>query len=157
MPEVVLTAARLGFLVLLWIFVFAALGVIRGDLFGTRRGRPVPPQPRSAPPQQRPAKVRRGKTAKVLVVTEGSLTGTKISLGDAPITIGRANDSTLVITDDYASSKHARLSPRDGHWLVEDLGSTNGTYLDRAKVAGPTAVPLGAPIRIGKTVLELRS
>ena len=93
----------------------------------------------------------------MLVVTEGSLAGTKMGLGDYPITIGRANDSTLVITDDYASSKHARLTPRDGQWLVEDLGSTNGTYLDRAKVGGPTPVPIGAPIRIGKTVLELRS
>ncbi|MDQ6874193.1 MAG: FHA domain-containing protein [Actinomycetota bacterium] len=155
MPEVVLTVARLGFLALLWIFVFAALGVIRSDLFGSRKSRTVPPPPRVAAPA--PAKVRRGRSAKTLVVTQGNLAGTKISLGTAPITIGRANDSTLVITDDYASSKHARLSPRDGQWLVEDMGSTNGTYLDRAKVSGPTPVPLGAPIRIGKTVLELRS
>ncbi len=157
MPEVVLTAARLGFLVLLWIFVFIALGVIRSDLFGTRKSRPIPPPPRVAAPPQKPAKGRRGRSPKMLVVTEGSLAGTKLGLGDYPITIGRANDSTLVITDDYASSKHARLIPRDGQWLVEDLGSTNGTYLDRAKVAGPTPVPVGAPIRIGKTVLELRS
>jgi pSer/pThr/pTyr-binding forkhead associated (FHA) protein len=72
------------------------------------------------------------------------------------VTIGRGNDSTLVITDDYASTRHARLFPRDGQWLVEDLGSTNGTYLDRVRVSGPTPVPTGVPIRIGKTVLELR-
>ncbi len=155
MPEVVLAVARIGFLALLWIFVFAALGVIRSDLFDTRKTRPVPPTPRAATPP--PAKVKRGKTAKSLIVTQGNLAGTKLSLGGAPITIGRANDSTLVITDDYASSKHARLSPRDGHWLLEDMGSTNGTYLDRAKVAGPTPVPIGTPIRIGKTVFELRS
>lgn len=160
MPEVVLAVTRLGFLALLWIFVFAALGVIRSDLFGTRKSRPVPPPVRrvAAPARQdRQAKVKRRHLPKTLVVTEGTLTGTKMSLGDAPITIGRANDSTLVITDDYASSKHARLSPRDGQWLVEDLGSTNGTFLNRAKVSGPTLVPLGAPIRIGKTVLELRA
>jgi len=159
MPEVVLAVTRLGFLALLWIFVFAALGVIRRDLFGTRRIRPVPPAARRAPAAaaDRQPKVKRRHLPKTLVVTEGTLTGTKISLGDAPITIGRANDSTLVITDDYASSRHARLSPREGHWLVEDLGSTNGTFLDRTKVSGPTLVPVGAPIRIGKTVLELRS
>lgn len=158
MPEVVLAVTRLGFLALLWIFVFAALGVIRSDLFGTRRTRPVPPAARrAAPAPPRQPKVKRRHVPKTLIVTEGSLTGTKMSLGDAPITIGRANDSTLVITDDYASSKHARLSPRDGQWLVEDLGSTNGTFLNRAKVSGPTPVPVGAPIRIGKTVLELRS
>ncbi len=157
MPQVVLAVTRLGFLALLWIFVFAALGVIRSDLFGTRRGRPVPPPVRRPTAAPRPVKVRRRHQPKTLVVTEGSLTGTKMSLGDAPITIGRANDSTLVITDDYASSRHARLSPRDGQWMVEDLGSTNGTFLDRTKVTGPTLVPVGAPVRIGKTVLELRS
>ena len=61
-----------------------------------------------------------------------------------------------MLDDDYASSRHARFFPKDGQWLVEDLGSTNGTYLDRTKVTGPTPVPLGVPIRIGKTVLELR-
>ena len=69
--------------------------------------------------------------------------------------IGRANDSTLVLTDDYACTRHARLVSRDGDWYVEDLGSTNGTYLDRTKVTGPTLIPAGVPIRIGKTVLEL--
>ena len=54
------------------------------------------------------------------------------------------------------STNHARLVPRDGSWVLEDLGSTNGTFLDRAKVTGPTPVPIGVPIRIGKTTLELR-
>ncbi len=158
MPEVVLAVTRIGFLALLWVFVFVALGVIRSDLFGNRKTRQPPPVRRpTAPPPARPAKMKRGRSAKMLLVTEGTLAGTKISLGDLPITIGRADDSTLVITDDYASSKHARISPRDGQWLVEDMGSTNGTYLDRSKVLGPTPVPIGAPIRIGKTVLELRS
>jgi pSer/pThr/pTyr-binding forkhead associated (FHA) protein len=90
------------------------------------------------------------------VVTAGTLAGTKITLGDVPITIGRAEDSTLVITDDYSSARHARLFARGGQWFIEDLGSTNGTYLDRTKVNGPTPVPLGVPIRIGRTSLELR-
>jgi pSer/pThr/pTyr-binding forkhead associated (FHA) protein len=79
-----------------------------------------------------------------------------LTLGEQPISIGRAEDSTLVITDDYASARHARLVPRNGQWFVEDLGSTNGTYLDRAKVTAPTPVPLGVPIRIGRTSIELR-
>jgi len=113
--------------------------------------------PRSAPPRPKPKPKRKGKAATQLVVTDGGLAGTRITLGEQPIMIGRANDSTLVLTDDYASTRHARLTSRDGDWYVEDLGSTNGTYLDRNKVGGPTLVPLGAPIRIGKTVLELRS
>ena len=70
-------------------------------------------------------------------------------------------DSSLervqVKVNGYASTRHARLGLQGGDWFLEDLGSTNGTYLDRAKVTGPTRVPLGVPIRIGKTVIELRS
>jgi hypothetical protein len=158
MPEVVLAVARFGFLALLWVFVFAVIGVVRHDLFGNRATRLVAaPRGVNAPVATRPARVKRGKTARTLVVTDGALAGTRITLGDMPINIGRADDSTLVLTDDYASTKHARLTPRQGQWLVEDLGSTNGTYLDRAKVTGPTPVPIGSPIRIGRTVLELRS
>jgi len=89
-------------------------------------------------------------------VTAGDLAGTSLGLTDEQITIGRSDDATLVLNDDYASTRHARLFPQDGQWLVEDLGSTNGTFLDRQKVTAPTPVPVGVPIRIGKTVLELR-
>jgi hypothetical protein len=156
--EFVVTVARYGFLVLLWIFVFTVVGVIRRDLFAGSRSNRIVAAPRGvgAAAPGRPAKVKRGRTAHQLVVTAGALAGTRITLGEAPITIGRAEDSTLVITDDYASAKHARLVPRAGQWYLEDLGSTNGTYLDRAKVSAPTPVPLGVPIRIGRTSLELR-
>jgi hypothetical protein len=159
LPEIVLTVARYGFLVLLWIFVFTVVGVIRRDLFsGSRAGRLVA-APRGVgvgTGAARPAKVKRGRAAHNLIVTEGALAGTRLTLGEQPITIGRAEDSTLVISDDYASARHARLVPRSGQWYVEDMGSTNGTYLDRAKVTAPTPVPLGVPIRIGRTSIELR-
>ncbi len=161
MPDFVLTVARFGFLILLWIFVFTVVGVIRRDLFAGTRSNRIVAAPRgvgNSVLQGRPAaKAKRGKAARQLVVTAGQLAGTRITLGDQHITIGRAEDSTLVITDDYASARHARLVPRDGQWMLEDLGSTNGTYLDRAKVTGPTPVPLGVPIRIGRTALELRT
>ena len=155
---IVVQVLRFGFLALLWIFIFATLRVIRSDLFGAAQPRVAVPAvtARPAPPKPKPAK-RKGKTATQLVVTEGSLAGTRITLGEQSIMIGRANDSTLVLTDDYASTRHARLVSRDGDWYVEDLGSTNGTYLDRNRVTGPTLVPPGTPIRIGKTVIELRS
>src|SRR5918912_4112878 len=160
MPPIVLTVARFGFLILLWIFVFTVVGVIRRDLFAGVRSSRIVAQPRGVGPATLSggpaAKVKKGRTAHQLHVTAGALAGTRITLGEAPITIGRAEDSTLVITDDYASARHARLVPRDGQWFVEDLGSTNGTYLDRGKVSGPTPVPLGVPIRIGRTSLELR-
>jgi pSer/pThr/pTyr-binding forkhead associated (FHA) protein len=161
MNELTLTLIRVAFLAVLWLFVIAAIGVVRTDLFGTttakmRRNRnqpPPPQQPRMTPPK--PAKAGRG-TPRFLLVTEGALAGRSIDLTDQQITMGRANDATLVINDDYASTHHARIFPQDGQWVVEDLGSTNGTYLDRQKVTRPTPVPVGVPIRIGKTVLELR-
>jgi hypothetical protein len=157
LPEYVITVARFGVLVLLWLFVFTVVGAIRRDLFvGARSNRLVAAPRGVSVTTGRPAKVKRGRAAHSLVVTEGALTGTRLSLGETPITIGRGEDSTLVITDDYASNHHARLVPRAGQWFVEDLGSTNGTYLDRAKVTAPTPVPLGVPIRIGRTSLELR-
>jgi pSer/pThr/pTyr-binding forkhead associated (FHA) protein len=77
-------------------------------------------------------------------------------LADQPITLGRASDNTIVLDDDYASNYHARLRPYEGRWLVEDLGSTNGTYLDKQKVTSPSVVPIGVPVKVGKTLLELR-
>ncbi|MDQ0985649.1 FHA domain-containing protein [Streptomyces sp. V2I9] len=171
MSELTLTVMRLGFLAVLWLFVIVAVQVIRSDLFGTRvtqrgsrRGaaeaRPQQgrQQQQAAPPQQRqqPGRQRRGAPTK-LVVSEGTLTGTTVALQGQTITLGRAHDSTIVLDDDYASSRHARIYPdRDGQWIVEDLGSTNGTYLERTRLTTPTPIPLGAPIRIGKTVIELR-
>ena len=151
----VVAVAKYGMLILLWLFVLAAVHTIRTDLFG-RSGAAPTRGPRANTTATRPAKTVKRSAARRLVVTEGSLAGTTVTLADVPVTLGRADDSTLVLTDDYASSRHARLVPGDGSWLVEDLGSTNGTYLAGSKVSRPTPVPLGAQIKIGKTVLELR-
>ncbi|MFI9205676.1 FHA domain-containing protein [Streptomyces sp. NPDC053048] len=176
MSELTLTVMRLGFLAVLWLFVIVAVQVIRSDLFGTRvtqrgsrrggagdgraqRAQAAPPQQRQQQPSgggRRADRGRRGAPTK-LVVSEGTLTGTTVALQGQTISLGRAHDSTIVLDDDYASSRHARIYPdRDGQWIVEDLGSTNGTYLDRTRLTTPTPIPLGAPIRIGKTVIELR-
>ena len=155
MSELTLLLIRLAFLAVLWFFVIAAVGVIRTDLFGSRTA-PAGPR-KGVKPAKAVAKPKSKKgEPRQLIVTGGPLQGTTITLTETPITIGRANDATLVVTDDYASSRHARLFPQDGQWIVEDLGSTNGTYLDRTRLTTPTPIPLGAPIRIGKTVIELR-
>jgi pSer/pThr/pTyr-binding forkhead associated (FHA) protein len=155
MTDAAYLVIRLTFLVLLWLFVLAAVRAVRSDLFGPskRQLRRDAPTPVFAPPP--PPKAKRGKPSKLLVVA-GSARGLTIPLGQGPITMGRAGDSSLVLDDDFASAHHARLVPQDGQWFVEDLGSTNGTYLDRTKVVRPTPVPVGVPVRIGKTVLELR-
>ncbi len=162
MSELTLTVLRLGFLALLWTFVLTLAGVMRSDLFGPRvnrkRGPKQASKSTSAPKPARQPKQKGGRrgVARTLTVVEGSLAGTSINLGASPITIGRSGDCTVVIDDDYASNHHARVSPQDGGWVIEDLGSTNGTYVQRTRITGPMRVPIGAPIRIGKTVLELR-
>ena len=169
MSELTLTIIKLGFLAVLWLFVLTAVSVMRSDLFGRRVAqRSTPRRPATPPPtpprKQRPAKApKRAKAAKgqrgvpsTLVVTAGGLSGTSVRLGDAPVTLGRSQESTIVLDDDYVSSRHARFFPREGQWMVEDMGSTNGTYIDRTKVTSATPVKIGVPIRIGKTVVELR-
>lgn len=154
MQGLVLQLSRAGFLLLLWLFIFAVLRILRTDIYAptgavmVRRGLAL----RSS---LMPTRQRR-HTATHLVVTEGALAGTRITLGSQPVLIGRADDSTLVLTDDYASTRHARLAQHGSDWYVEDLGSTNGTYLDRDKVTTAVRVPIGTPVRIGKTVIELR-
>jgi len=160
MNELSLTIIRVAFLAVLWLFVIAAIGVVRTDLLGgpSTTARRSKARQAQAPRQSRPTRPPRpGRgSPRSLVVTAGALKGTSLDLAQEQITLGRANDATLVLNDDYASSRHARIFPQDGQWIVEDLGSTNGTYLDRQKVTRPMPVPVGVPIRIGKTVLELR-
>ncbi|MFD1812310.1 FHA domain-containing protein FhaB/FipA [Rhodococcus gannanensis] len=153
MQGLILQLTRAGFLLLLWLFVWAVLRTLRSDVYAAAGVRVPPRYNRTSsvlPSFGKP------KIAKNLVVTQGALAGTRITLGTQPVLIGRADDSTLVLTDDYASTRHARISPRGTDWYVEDLGSTNGTYLDRARVTTAVRVPLGTPVRVGKTVIELR-
>jgi len=167
MSELTLTMLRLGFLALLWILVLSVVAVLRRDLFGTqvtRRATPAVAGSRGGRlggrPSGQPVSRSEGAPAaggpRTLVVTEGSLRGTTITLGHAPILIGRAPECTLVLDDDYASGRHARLFLSGGVWMLEDLDSTNGTYLGRNKVESPVVVEPGSPVRVGRTVLELR-
>lgn len=157
MSELALTLLRLGFLVLLWVGVLFTLSVLRRDLRAPREARPVAlaagQQQPSAPPSRRARSSGRGNR---LVVTDGPLSGTVVPLGGTPITIGRAADSTLVLDDDYASTNHCRIYSAGGEWVVEDLNSTNGTWLDRTRITRPTVLPLGAPLRVGRSVMQVR-
>ncbi|CAB4882314.1 MAG: FHA domain-containing protein [Actinobacteria bacterium] len=158
MSELGLTFARLAFLAMLWAFVIATVLVLRRDLRQPADARPagqVRRRPVKAPKLSRSTKQSKARGSK-LVVIEGPLTGTVIPLSTAQVTIGRAADSTLVIEDDYASSRHARVYAAEGSWLVEDLGSTNGTWIDRSRITSPTVLTVGAPLRVGRTTLQLQ-
>lgn len=167
MSELTITLLRLGYLVVLWLFVLAAIGVLRRDLYGTKivnrrlrtarapRPAPTPTAPPSAT-SGRPAPFPRRDTPRRLVVTAGPLRGTTLPLTSSAILIGRAPACTLVLDDDYSSSRHARIFSQDGRWFVEDLGSTNGTFVGRERVSEPTPVPIGAQVRVGQSTLELQ-
>ena len=148
---------RFAFLALLWLFVYATVRVIRSELRVSGGPRVAvgakPGRARRAPTTE--TRAPRGGLSQLIVI-EGSLVGTRIALSSKPILIGRANDSTLVLDDDYASTRHARISETNGVWYLEDLGSTNGTYVGQSKVENPIVIESGVPIRIGRTVLELR-
>jgi pSer/pThr/pTyr-binding forkhead associated (FHA) protein len=167
-----LLVLQLGFLLLMWVFVFVVVFALRSDLFGQRvRKMPAPapavaaPAPVAAPaamtaavtePVRRSPPLADGTTPTRLVVTSGPREGMAIDLPDEQLTIGRSSESGLVIRDDYTSTHHARLMLWNDQWVVQDLDSTNGTYLDGVRVTLPTPVPPNVPVTIGTTTFELR-
>jgi len=191
--ELTLLVLRIGFLLLLWLFVFAIVYALRSDLFG-QRVRKLPTDGAAAPfasvpgaaapagaassplatPAREPAPVTPARptrpanaggngqpkatvlTAGHLVITSGPKQGTELELGREPITIGRSGESGLIVRDDYTSTHHARLLLWNNEWMIQDLDSTNGTFLGGTRVTVPTQVPLNTPIKIGTTTFELR-
>jgi len=174
MPELPLLLLRIGFLLLLWFFVFAVVYSLRADLFGVKVRKlpaeqaaavpasapaapaaPAASKPASAKPSTGPATV---ATAKRLVITSGPKAGLELPITGESLSIGRSSESALVIRDDYTSSRHARLVLRGDTWTIEDLDSTNGTYVNGKRVTGAAVtLSLGTPIKVGATTFELRA
>ena len=184
MSELTLLIMRVGFLLLLWFFIFSIVYALRSDLFGApaRKLRaeapggspavtPAPaaqhPAPQGTAPRQPHTPVitpsggalpTAGATgpARSLMITSGVATGTSITLDEEFVSIGRSSDSTLVIVDEYTSTYHARLARSGDNWVLTDLDSTNGTLLNGERVRGSVTVPPFTPVTIGKTTFELR-
>lgn len=156
MSELALTLARLGFLALLWTFVFLVISALRRDLVAPANT-PLAARSTTSSSERRRTPRRAKNTARKLVVVQGDLEGTVVPLGGTAVTIGRAADNSLVLDDDYASSHHAKLYPYEDSWVVEDLGSTNGTWIDRTRITTPTVLGIGQPLHIGRTIVELRA
>jgi pSer/pThr/pTyr-binding forkhead associated (FHA) protein len=161
MSELTLVLIRFAYLAILWIFVLSAISVIRSDMFGARvaregsRGQERRAAKAAAKTRSKPAKPRRGTPTAVAIV-EGGNKGEMIPLDKAPLLIGRGNDAAIRLDDDYVSTRHARIASSGDQWFVEDLGSTNGTYIGSARITQPTTLTMGTQVRIGKTILELR-
>ena len=161
MSELTLMLIRFAYLAILWIFVLSAISVIRSDMFGARidstprADRKADRQARKASSRAKPAKRPRGAPTHIAIV-EGANAGETVSLDEAPILVGRGSDAAIRLDDDYVSTRHARIASSGDQWFVEDLGSTNGTYIGAHRLTQPTTLQLGSTVRIGKTTLELR-
>lgn len=151
-----ITVLQLGFLLLIWLMIFSVVAAMRRDLVIGRKVRTGAPSARQA--RKHPELVHQParQQAHRLVVLEGPLAGREVELFNSPITLGRAQESTLILEDDYASGRHARLFPQGSRWFIEDLGSTNGTYVADQQLTRALPLDIGVPVRIGKTVIELR-
>lgn len=170
MSELTLLLLRIGFLILMWAFVFAIVYALRSDLFGTKvRRMPSVGTPAAAAASSAAAPVAApvtrtpssppaagGPPARRLVITSGAKEGLELPLEGDQLTIGRSADSGLVIRDDYTSTHHARLMLWDDVWMLQDLDSTNGSFVKGKKVGAPTPVPPNTPVSIGTTTFELR-
>ncbi|MGA7687916.1 MAG: FHA domain-containing protein [Jiangellales bacterium] len=169
MSELTLTLIQIGFLALLWIFAFAIASAIRADLFGVRPRTQQADRSVAAPAAAgaaagaaaakpakpaKPVKLHRGAPTKVVVI-EGADSGKQADL-TGTVTMGRGEGNDVNLTDEYVSTQHARFVPHNGQWYVEDVGSTNGTFVAGARISRPTPVGAKSTIRLGRTVLELR-
>ena len=162
MSEQLLNILKLCLLALVYLFlvrvvraVWAEVAVpaqVEGGRRTRRRGAPAAVVPAPAPPKGRKA---RGSPTELVAVEPADQVGRRYPLGDE-ITVGRAAGCQVTVDDTYVSQLHARVFTRDGQLFVEDLGSTNGTYLNRVKVAGPMVMQKGDRLQVGNTVLEVR-
>jgi pSer/pThr/pTyr-binding forkhead associated (FHA) protein len=176
MSDLALFLVRTGFLVVLWIFVFSVLSVIRADLFGQKvvsrvaeANQPVvvsspiiPAAPLNNSPETSDA-IPLQDTSDLqiipskLVLTAGPRKGQELRLDRREVTIGRAENADLVIRDEFASTHHAKLVLMNGEWLIQDLNSTNGTFVNGKRVGTPMVVRANVPVQIGNSVFELRA
>jgi len=174
MSELTLIIIRIGFLALLWLFIFIVLYSLRSDLFGPRltplqrvavqsqQNRASAGATASAPaPADSPTTVTErvapsGGAASRVVITSGPRAGLELDLPETGLSIGRSSGSGLQIKDDYTSSAHAKIVRWRDQWMVQDLGSTNGTYVDGKRITEATPLRVGSSVRIGTTTFELR-
>lgn len=162
MTDLTLTLIKIGFLAVLWLFVLSAVSVIRSDIFGAKAPSQKPAkQPRAAAaPKPAKSKTRKQRTPRgaptKLQVVDGPNAGQSVPLGGGPVLLGRGTDAAIRLDDDYVSTRHARFATNGEEWFVEDLGSTNGTYLGSQRITSPTPIGLNTQVRLGKTIVELR-
>ncbi|MFT8593068.1 MAG: FHA domain-containing protein [Bifidobacterium sp.] len=171
MTELTFAFLKYGFLLVLWVFAWLAVRSLRKDIQSfspttsrARRKRAKAANRNAARAQRSSARAQASNATSqdegptLLVVIDGPTAGVSIPLSHQAITLGRAASNTMVLEDEFVSSHHARIfqDPQSGTWVIEDLGSTNGTVVDGQRIDEPVTLPAGVPVRIGATTFELR-
>jgi pSer/pThr/pTyr-binding forkhead associated (FHA) protein len=147
----VLSVLKYSLLALLYFFIYRAVRSVAGGVRGRRASRSTETKPAARKPASRMAKP---PTSVVVHSPDGQRLGTfRLS---APLEVGRGESCQIRVDDTYVSQVHARVYGKDGTWFVEDLGSTNGTYVNDRRLSSPAEVHPGDVVRVGKTLLELR-
>lgn len=156
MPISLLTIFKFALLASLYIFLIRVVRVIAADVYGSVRTTKTPKSRAAVATASSSSSKRSKRPPRELVLHLTSGKPEVILLEDVPITLGRADPATHVIDDKYVSDEHAQIIPEGGGYSVRDLGSTNGTFLNGAKVTKPTPLSVGDQLRIGKTRIEVR-
>ncbi|HYP43603.1 MAG TPA: FHA domain-containing protein [Propionibacteriaceae bacterium] len=157
MSEIALTAIKVLYLALLWLFILSTVSVIRSDLFGktvAATDQPLPQELESPAPPDKKLRKTRGQP-RVVTITQGAQAGTTAELAGGTVLIGRSADCQLILDDDYVSTRHARIVSGAGGIYIEDLGSTNGSYVNGQRITAPTTLSMADTVRIGKIVMRL--
>ena len=167
MAEFTVLVLKIAFLAILWLFIIMLAAVVNSDMQGRRQKKRkgdqepepaayTPPGAYTPPAPPRPAKQKKHKKEPwILAIDSGIHAGDRLQLVPE-VHIGRSEACELVLDDDYVSSMHALLSNRaDGRWVLQDLGSTNGTYVNSHRISEPTLVGIDDVIRIGDIQMRL--
>lgn len=153
MPIEVLTLAKFLLVALLYLFVFRTVRVASADIAVSRKSAVVPRAgvAATAEPPRRSRRIPRQ-----LVLHPETGTPRVVPLAGTGVILGRGATADVIVDDVYTSDEHAEILPDNGSWSVRDLGSTNGTFLNGAKVTRPTPLAAGDQLRLGKTRVEVR-
>ena len=159
MAEGLLTILKLCLLAMLYLFFLRLLRAVWVEVNGPRlrgahaQNKPLPAPPTSRADKRSARKAGGSKGPSLVVVAPEALRGGVYPI-ENEIAMGRAASCRITFEDTYVSQMHARVFAADGRLYVEDLGSTNGTYLNRSKVTGRLLLAAGDQIQVGSTVLE---
>ena len=155
----VLLLLKIGFLVLLYLFIWRVVKTASRDLRGASQESMILAPQNAAEQKRRQRDRERGKVkaaGKLVVVSSPALrTGEKHTIDSGPLLVGREGENDIPLArDEFSSGRHARFEPRrDGVW-VEDVGSTNGTYVNGVRLTSPKKLSSGDVIRVGETDLR---